>query len=243
MWEWGRAQTPPQRALRMLAAVDPGASEEALAELSIGQRDAKLLALRERLFGPDLSCLATCPVCDQPVDLSFRVDDIRWATISESSPYPAAGQEGDEELSVSMAGYEVQFRLPNSRDLAAVAVDEAEAEARQHLLRRCIVFAERDGEAKTVDALPGDVLAAVVERMAEADPQSDVQLSITCPECAHVWQATFDIVSYLWAEIDAWAQRTLHEVHTLASTYAWPEVDILAMSPRRRQLYLEMAAP
>jgi hypothetical protein len=49
-----------------------------------------------------------------------------------------------------------------------------------------------------------------------------------------------DIASYLWSEIHAWAGRMLRDVHALAAAYGWREADILAMSPWRRQAYLEM---
>jgi hypothetical protein len=76
--------------------------------------------------------------------------------------------------------------------------------------------------------------------MAEADPQADVQLALSCPDCGHSWLAAFDIVSYFWSEVNSWAQRLLGEVHTLASFYGWSERDILAMSPVRRHIYLDM---
>ena len=53
------------------------------------------------------------------------------------------------------------------------------------------------------------------------------------------WQLTLDIVSFLWSEISSLAKRHLREVHTLAWAYGWSEADILAMSPARRQFYLE----
>ena len=43
-----------------------------------------------------------------------------------------------------------------------------------------------------------------------------------------------------WLEIDAWARRTLRDVHALASAYAWSERDVLALSPTRRTLYREL---
>jgi hypothetical protein len=82
---------------------------------------------------------------------------------------------------------------------------------------------------------------AVIARMAEADPQADVQLDLSCPACRHRWLAVFDIVSFLWSEIDASARRTLQDVHRLATAYGWREPDILALTPWRRQVYLEMA--
>jgi hypothetical protein len=78
--------------------------------------------------------------------------------------------------------------------------------------------------------------------MAELDPQSDVELSLSCPNCGHAWRAPLDIASYFWSEVEAWAQRLLLEVHQLARGYGWSERDILAMSARRRRAYLEMLA-
>jgi hypothetical protein len=77
--------------------------------------------------------------------------------------------------------------------------------------------------------------------MAEADPQADVQLNLSCPQCAAAWSAPFDIEAFLWTEIAAWAGRTLQEVHGLARAYGWREQDILSLSATRRRIYLEMA--
>ena len=82
----------------------------------------------------------------------------------------------------------------------------------------------------------------VAEAMAQVDSQADVQLDLVCPSCGHQWQATFDIVSFFWSEINAWAYRVLHEVHTLASAYGWREADILALDPGRRQFYLQLVS-
>lgn len=51
----------------------------------------------------------------------------------------------------------------------------------------------------------------------------------------------FDIGAYLWEEVDAWADRTLRDVHLLAASYGWSERDILDLSPARRGRYLELA--
>jgi hypothetical protein len=50
-----------------------------------------------------------------------------------------------------------------------------------------------------------------------------------------------DIERFLWAKINAVARRLLHEVHILAQVYHWSEAEILALTPTRRQFYLEMA--
>ena len=49
------------------------------------------------------------------------------------------------------------------------------------------------------------------------------------------------MAEYLWKEVLIEARRLLREVNALARTYHWREADILALSPRRRQAYLELA--
>jgi hypothetical protein len=184
-------------------------------------------------------CRARCERCAEPLELGFEVSDIRAVQEVEA--------EGAGALTLNVEDYEVHFRLPDSRDLSAVAAEvESEGEgldgARQSLLARCVLRVVERGEERAGGALalPEQVREAVAARMAEADPQSDVQLALTCPACEHRWSVAFDIVSYFWSEITAWAGRTLREVHALASAYGWREEDILAMSPRRRHFYLEM---
>jgi hypothetical protein len=76
--------------------------------------------------------------------------------------------------------------------------------------------------------------------MAEADPHGDVRFSIHCPGCDHCWPVPFDMLAYFWSEIHLAARRLLRDVHALASVYGWRESEILALSPRRRRIYLEM---
>jgi hypothetical protein len=241
VWEQGVSQSQVQQALMLLTAAAPEIPPKQLAELSIGQRDALLLTLREWTFGSQLSSVATCLGCGDRLDLSFNVADIRVAPATELT----------ETFSLSVADYEVQFRLPNSLDLVAItsqmspsgdAAHNSAATTQQALLERCLLAASSHGEEQLITQLPSNVIGAVVERMAEADPQADVQLALSCPACSHQWQSTFDIVSFFWSEINAWAYRILREVHILASAYGWREADILAMSPYRRQLYLKMVS-
>jgi uncharacterized protein (UPF0212 family) len=228
LWERGLAQSPIERALTLLAAANPEAAPDDMARLSIGQRDAQLLTLREWMFGSQLVSLASCPGCGEQLELAFDVSDIR-----------ASQAHQGQALSASVAGYEVDVRLPNSLDLAAIA-GHSSPEARRLLFDRCVVRVQRDGADAPLDQLPEDVKTAISEQMALADPQADVELALACPACGHQWQAIFDIAAFFWSEINAWAIRLLREVHALASVYGWREADIVALSPMRRQLYLDM---
>lgn len=230
VWEQGTSSSAVDQALFLLRAALPEASPESLAKLSIGQRDAHLLELREMTFGSWLTCRAFCPYCRE--DLRFEVEASRIR--SDTPAAPSQPITGDVE------GCHVRFRLPNSEDLlAAVNVQDAVA-ARSRILRRCVLEISQDGVERTLDELPDPLVEEISNLIGTAEPQADPQLAIDCPSCGHHWLAPFDIVNFLWGEISAWARRTLFDVHVLASAYGWSEADILEMSLARRQFYLEM---
>jgi hypothetical protein len=66
-------------------------------------------------------------------------------------------------------------------------------------------------------------------------------VAVGCGECGALTAAALDVPALLWAEVEAQATRLLHDVHALARGYGWSEADVLALSPRRRAAYLELA--
>ncbi|MEO6740836.1 MAG: phage baseplate protein [Chthoniobacteraceae bacterium] len=229
VWERGIGQPPAKRGSLLLAAVG-GDGPGTVAQLSIGQRDAQLLGLRERLFGSEITGLAACPACGEKAELRFDVRDIRLP-----QPDVSAGR-----IELNLDGWETVFRLPQGLDLDRLDPRAGVEANRLRLLECCLLSARCDGRDVSAGELPERVVAAIAQRMSEADPQGDVRLDLQCPQCAHRWQAPFDIVSFLWTELHAWAMRLLREVHALASAYGWREADIFALSPWRRRAYLEM---
>jgi len=225
-WELGLAQSPLLRPLALLAAASERSIEEAAA-LSIGERDACLLALREWTFGSDLAGLVRCEQCGDTIEISLRTDDLRIQ--ADEGPWGAAR--------LSVAGFDVEYRVPNSLDLLDIQT-LTPGTARERLLRRCVSDVRRDGIVVDVAQLPPDALASVVAMMATADPQGDLQLAIDCPHCNLSTETPFDVGAFFWDEIHAWARRLLREVHVLAAAYSWREADILAMSAWRRRFYL-----
>jgi hypothetical protein len=168
------------------------------------------------MFGPELTGITDCPECGEKVELNFNCSDI----------HPEPETEAPAELAVQSNGREVRFRLPTSADVLAVNSSE-------QLLERCLV----DGASP----LTTDFLPAIVAKMSSSDPLADIHLALNCPNCAHQWEALFDIVAFLWREITAAARRLLREIHTLASAYGWTEPEVLSLSPARRRFYLEMS--
>lgn len=237
IWEAGLRQHPLHQALLILATVFPEVPRDELATLSIGQRDSYLFAIRAATFGAQLAALANCPQCHEPVECVLDM--------AAMGLMPEVGTDGSRPqpaLQMHVDGYEVDFRLPDSHDLAAIAQIQDIERARKHLVHGCILESSCAGCPITVEALPEAVIEQVTAQMAECDPLAEVQLELSCPACRHSWQSMFDITTFLWHEISTEAKRLLHQVHTLALAYGWREVDILSMSTARRQIYIEMVS-
>ncbi len=234
VWEVALGQHPLDRALTILASAFPGVSQKQLTALSVGQRDECLFAVRERTFGSRLVSLAACPVCQGQLELMLDVADLHIA----HDPDPTSLKQHVQQMTSD--GYELQFRLPNSLDLAAIVGCQDIFIARNVLLHRCIVRAIHNDIEVAIEDLPETVIAALAEQMDTSDPLAALDIGLDCSECGFHLQVLFDIVSYLWTEISMKAKRLLLEVHTLARAYGWREADILSMSAVRRQLYLEM---
>lgn len=231
IWELGQRQHPMDRALTMLAVACKDATRDKLACLSIGQRDAYLLTLREQTFGAKLNGFIECPQCRERTEFTVNIADIR-----------ADSNSGEQAHKLSVEGFDLRFRLPNSLDLATIVNCNDAAVARSLLIQRCLLQADQSSAMISSNELSEVAIARIIAYIAECDPQAEVLLNLECPACSHSWQAIFDIASFFWAEICAQAKRLLYEVHTLAMAYGWCENDILSMSIVRRQFYLEMVS-
>ena len=228
-WERGVRQPAAARALLLLVLACPEMSPQALARLSTGERNSRLLTLREWLFGRTLACLVSCPACGERLEIELQVADLRVASPGDATA-----------LQVEWEDYHIRFRVPNSEDALAVLSCPDESDRRYQLICRCVIDARHGEQSIGADTLPATIADIIAQRMAEADPQADLQLAMHCPACRHAWSASFDIAVYLWTEVDVWAHRMLREVHALASVYGWSEGEILDLSAARRQAYLDL---
>lgn len=232
VWEQGLNQPLLQKALILLVAAYPEMPPDALAEMSIGQRDRHLLQLRARLFGQRLLNSAACPACGERLEWENRVADF---LVSSDENNAAAS-----EFHIEVDDYALHFRLLNSLDIAAVINTNDADKAQKLLLSRCLLKAEHSGADCAIEQLPDVVLQKLSEQIEALDPQAEIRINLNCPACSHTWDVLFDITSFLWEEINDWAERMLQTIHKLALGYGWSERDILNLSPVRRQLYLGM---
>lgn len=229
-WERGAAQPWVDRGLALLSAAYPEKSFGQLEAFTVAERDRALLALRARLFGAALACYAECSQCQTRLEFIVNVNEL----LADAG---AADKARAHDL--VWQDLHLRFCAPDSEDLAALAGCEDVALARRVLLERCVLEARRADQPVAVNDLPADAVNEISSALASAESEADISLALQCVSCAHRWNLVFDIVSFLWAEISAVAKRSLGEVHTLAWSYGWSEAEILAMSPARRQFYLE----
>lgn len=229
-WEQTLGRPPANRPLALLAAVYPDVPYDELARLSVGGCDSRLLALRESLFGPRMSGVSSCPQCGERIEMEFSVSDLR---VSAGEPQSAGA------FAISADGHEVAFRLPTCLDLEAAAASDAAA-ARGVLLARCLLASSSPSGSIAPDILPSAVVEAVAEAMGRADPQAAAEIALSCPACSHRWTVAFDAGSFLWSELNAWAQQMLRDIHVIANAYGWSETQVLALSPARRRAYLDL---
>ncbi|HEY2515829.1 MAG TPA: hypothetical protein VGI39_33395 [Polyangiaceae bacterium] len=225
LWEAGRGLHPLDRGLLAIqvASTTFGPDGDAsAADWPLGRRNHALAELRRASFGPSLEGWTACRACGEK--LEFKVDaNALLASVAPAQDARVRGPGGT-------------FRLPTSRDLAHVAGERDSAVAALRLVQRCAV-------ANDVDAASGwteEDVDAIGEQMALADPLAEILLHFDCPTCQASFDQSLDLSAFLWSEIEGRAKRLLRDVHALASAYGWSEVDILGLTPARRDFYLEM---
>jgi hypothetical protein len=222
LWERGRVCHPIDRSLLLCAWTRPDLPTGEIADLPLGTINNALLHLRKVCFGNRIDTYADCERCGQRLEVALDAGQLMASMGKVGAP-----------REFSLRGF--RFRMPASRDLAAIAGDRDPDAAALKLLERCCV--ERP---ETSMAELAELLAEVEARLEELDPAADLNLDVACASCGHRWMPSLDLGALLWDEIDAYAQRLFAEVHHLARTYGWTEPEILALSPGRRATYLEM---
>src|SRR5687768_8738532 len=78
VWEHCRSRSLLDKALQLLQAACSDGEPEDPALLSIGDRDARLLQLREWMFGSRLLSVSHCPQCGAQLEWITDIADVRF---------------------------------------------------------------------------------------------------------------------------------------------------------------------
>ena len=185
-------------------------------EWTIGAVNKALLELRAFTFGRRLELLANCPECGAICESELDCLDMAEA--------------GNAPIGKPLKVGKMKYRLPTCADvIAAGRSDQNPALALAGRLKT-------PGSAE-LDEANLKVLADAVSR---ADPLSLIEIALACPECDARWSEPLHIADVVWTELQSHADRLIFDIARLAQAFAWRESDILAMSARRRQRYLEL---
>lgn len=219
----GHGATPTERSVMLWAALEPDLTEEQRWAAPVGCVVQAMLDLRATMANnaEAIELVDRCPGCDEEVEFAVPVASLRLATPPRDNP----------SFDIELDGHPFSLRRLSAADLRAV--ERGEASTRAELVARCVTA----GDTRTLDTAALDRIDAI---LAERDPQADINFAMTCQECEHGWQGTFDAGLVVWSELSAAARRLLFEVDALARAYHWSEPQILALSARRRRTYLEI---
>jgi hypothetical protein len=229
-WERAVGQPPARRDDALLQAL---AGELAAAERPLGERNAMLVDLHARLFGPAVSLTSRCPRCATVI----RFDADCAALAPALRPRSATSTQ-----TLDVGAHRVEFRLPRSDDIEAAAHAASDADFAERVIERCVVRCTDAGRTVAPSELPHDVRELVSQRMEALDPGAWVSFALQCPECGAGWDAKLDPGELVWQKVRAEAERLLLDVDDLARAYGWTEAQVLALSPLRRAAYVQLAA-
>ena len=230
IWERSPVDDAVRGPLTILAQAYPELSEDDLLEMSVGERDSRLLQLREQLFGETLEGFADCPRCAERLEFSIAAGDIRDVA---RSGIP------EQSLDIRTGDLDARLRPPNSHDLLDVQRCADPDQAARLMFERCVEQLTYRGRPLLPGDAPDEVLTVVGEQLSRQQGLADFDLEIQCSICGHRWEAPLDIASFFGRELNRLAGQLLDQVHTLATAYGWSEKAILGMHPQRRWAYLD----
>lgn len=203
----------------MLAQLGQQLTKEELLNLTIGERDQLLIRAYQTLFGKEIEVFSSCSACTCELELQVDLNEL---TALDSK----VGGSSEIELHGKRLSVE-PIRVGDLTRIRRIGhehwIDDKLSQA--EIATKLISQADRNEYAA---------------RLSELDPQADICLEFECVECHFSWIDPFDIASQFWLRFDATCTRLLAAVHSLACAYGWTETEVLAMSPWRREVYLNM---
>lgn len=231
LWEAGARLHPLDRSLLFYGGLRTEQAGGTLADLPLGTIQIGLLELRSAWFGPWIELWQACPACGSRQET--QLDCHTLLTELKQQSQQALVQVSDHT-----------YRLPSTRDLAALIHQPDQHFASRILLERCLLPDPAKSIPKVLNPSIEDEtdLVCIEAALDAADPAADIALTLCCSDCGKEWSSSLDISAVLWGDITARAQALLLQVHQLAKAYGWHEGQILALSPWRRAAYLNLVA-
>lgn len=213
LWQALVTAQPPTRGAVLLVALGGARTwAEACAQPLSHCADVALAELRRRA-GETMDTVVTCASCGALLDVPLDFSDLA------DLPAPAAVRLGD-----------VVVRAPTTGDLLLARQAQDPAAAMRAL---CV-----EGAAGSLGGLPPDTVEGAVEQVCGA---AALAIRTACANCSAPLSVELDLVELLTASVTAEAVDVLRTVSEIAAAFGWPESEILALPPVRREHYLGLA--
>lgn len=190
-------------------------SPEILHSLTLCDRHALVRALIVAAGG-DVSISAECAGCKRRLELTLDLTAVHL-------PLAAARRI---TLNRRCRGRikRRRIRLPGPTDLEA-------AEDETSLIAACMNCSR--AEARTWRA-------AAERLLTQCDPLGHLEIVGQCLDCGHQVLAEYDLTGTWLRRMRLETEGLLHEIHVLASSYHWSEIEILQLPAARRRAYLDL---
>jgi len=221
VWEKDHDGATSDNAILLLKMFTDAGSPESL---SIGERDRLVTDIRKALFGSKIKGFDTCPKCK--VDLVFDIDlnDLDFRSSSE-------------KFICYDEGVRAEMRTVTSQDILDLKGMDT-ARRCEALLQKCLISVNGNTSADISNISPNHS-SKIQDMIEERDSNSLIHANQVCASCGNNWSVVLDIVSLLVEDINVYVNQRLSEVCQLAKLSGWTETEILAMTDKKREFYLE----
>lgn len=224
VWDYCVGKNQTFKGVALASLVFNEADHSDVLNWSIEKRDVALFHVRKKFFGNQFNNISHCPKCAETVEWDFYFHQMEIPSLK--------GTPDNVEISVDVTDYNLMVRLPNSDDL--FVNNEIQ------IIQNCILNLNEYKALSRNQKIPDVLINQINDRFNESCQASNITYNLNCVACKHEWQVVFDIVSYLWKEIDQWAKGFLDQIGLLAKTFGWSESEIINMSENRRNHYLNL---
>ena len=231
-----------------------------IAKLSLGEKNMILLLLRKLAFGDKLSLVSDCHFCKEKMTQNVSIIELINSVRNSSMFTSTNSQQNDFTFQLSYdsvttdqqngRGYALTIRPITVGDLQEIydtlaknGIDGSEISIKKEIIEKIIDM----NVLNSVPMLPVDIYEnekdlalAIVEKIGELDPLSNIRMSLTCPQCKNRCLEDFYTEYFIFREIASYHSVMEYDLNWIALHYGWTEGNITDLAISRRKRYVNL---
>jgi hypothetical protein len=204
---------------------------ESLWQWSVSERLQGILAIANASTGAATAAVAICSNkdCNEKIELELGLSGF-------------ADEEPVRKLDwLSPEGEKISCRLPTGHDQQAwLSHAQLESDADESWLAKRLI----EPSVNELAALPlSDLwIDSLGNALNAADPLTALNVDVSCPFCNQALRVDVDLEHLLIEGLRLQQRRLIEQIHRLANSYHWSEIDIASLPGWRRERYLSRIA-